>query len=60
MYFAPGTSGSITAWRLTVLQEMTASSTTATPAAMAGFRLHRPGGSRRLMKGSFVMGKALG
>ena len=42
IYFAPGTSGSTTAWWLRVLQEMAASSRTTAPAASARLRPRRP------------------
>ena len=55
MYFAPGTSGSITAWLLMVLQEMTASTKTTTPDAIARIRPRWPRGSGTLMNGSLLM-----
>jgi hypothetical protein len=55
MYFAPGTSGSITTWLLTVLHEITASSKTITPVASARIRPRLPRGKRCLMSVNFVM-----
>src|SRR5208282_1024787 len=55
IYFAPGTSGSTTAWRLMLLQEIAATSRTTAPAASARFRPCLPRGGGCLMNGSSVM-----